>query len=337
MLTFSLMALIIFFLSITLLIEAKFQPNSDHFFDKVNSNSLRGFWCLIVILVHIPAAYQNRIQDMLGSFAYVGVTFFFMTSGFGLKLGQNKNPASIKTFWRRRLPKLLVPCVLVNVVGVLIALFKGSSISLLSFIAINAWVRWLLVCYLIFWIVYRISDLSKSGVQQDAIICALVISFSAVVYAFREHITQTTWCPEIFGFVWGILLSRMKENFSGWMDKSWLKKCIIFCFVAGTLGVLYLKFKPIVFFGDYLLKILLGVAIITFMLALNVRLEIGNKICRFLGSISFEIYLLHGTVFRLIEYIAPNINSGIFIVISIIVTVLISVIVQKSAIVFFER
>jgi len=254
-----------------------------------------------------------------------------MTSGFGLKLGQTKNPASIKTFWRRRLPKLLVPCVLVNVVGVLIALFKGSSISLLSFIAINAWVRWLLVCYLIFWIVYRISDLRKSGWQQDAIICAFVISFSAVIYAFREHITQTTWCPEIFGFVWGVLLSRMKENFSYWMDKSWLKKCIIFCFVAGTLGVLYLKFKPVVFFGDYLLKILLGVAIITFMLALNARLEIGNKISNFLGSISFEIYLLHGTVFGLIESIAPKINSGIFIVISIILDFRVSRSLKKSA------
>lgn len=37
---------------------------------------LKGFWCIIVVLVHVPVAYQNRIQDILGSFAYVGVTFF---------------------------------------------------------------------------------------------------------------------------------------------------------------------------------------------------------------------------------------------------------------------
>ena len=124
--TYLIMTAIVLFLICELAIGAKYQPDSAHFFDIDNTNAMRGFWCLIVILVHIPAAYQNPIQDMLGSFAYIGVTFFFMTSAYGLSLAQKKNPNSIYSFWRRRLPKLLIPCLVVNVVGLFFNAIVGG-------------------------------------------------------------------------------------------------------------------------------------------------------------------------------------------------------------------
>lgn len=51
--------------------EVQISDTDSHFFNKENSNALRGFWCLIVVLVHVPGAYQNRIQDIIGSFAYI--------------------------------------------------------------------------------------------------------------------------------------------------------------------------------------------------------------------------------------------------------------------------
>ena len=62
---------IVIFLAMTLVACAQVQEDGKHFFDINNSNALRGFWCLIVVLVHIPVAHQNRIQDMIGSFAYL--------------------------------------------------------------------------------------------------------------------------------------------------------------------------------------------------------------------------------------------------------------------------
>lgn len=91
--------------------------------------------------------------------------------------------------------------------------------------------------------------------------------------------------------------------------------------IAGIAGVAYLKFKPVAFFGDYLLKILLGVLIITFMLAVNCRIAIGNKVCLFLGSISYEVYLIHGSVFGLLAFLTPEVSSGVFIDLSIVITV----------------
>lgn len=324
MITYAIMALIVLFLAFELLYKAEYTPDAIHLFDKQNSNAMRGFWCLIVILVHIPVAYQNRIQDMLGSFAYIGVTFFFMTSAYGLRLGIEKAPNSIRHFWRKRLPKLLIPMFLVNVVSLIFRLIEGNGLSLSTLININGWVQWLLVCYVIFWAVNRFVGMclpDNRGGVLDIIVCILIIVFSATVYLLKSRISATTWCPEIFGFVWGIVFFHIKKRFAAWMDKKWFLKCAALCLIAGITGIAYLKFKPVAFFGDYLLKILLGVLIITFMLAANSRIAIGNKVSLLLGSISFEVYLLHGSVFGLLAFLAPEIGSGIFIGLSIVLTI----------------
>ena len=56
MLTNQIMAGILLFLAGLLLVGAKFRPDGAHFFDRENSGAMRGFWCLIVVLVHVPGA-----------------------------------------------------------------------------------------------------------------------------------------------------------------------------------------------------------------------------------------------------------------------------------------
>lgn len=127
--TYAIMGLVLLFMAFILIYKAKLTKDTSHFFNLTNTTAMRGFWCIIVILVHIPAVYQNRIQDLMGSFAYIGVTFFFMTSAYGLKVGAKKNPDSTKVFWRRRLPKLLIPMFLVNVLTMVMHLIECKDIS----------------------------------------------------------------------------------------------------------------------------------------------------------------------------------------------------------------
>ena len=136
------------------------------------------------------------------------------------------------------------------------------------------------------------------------------------------------WCTEIFGFIWGIALFRFKDKLLALVENKWATKCVIICLFAGMLGVGYLKFKTVVFLGDYLLKVLLGVAITAFILALNTHILIGNKVNQFLGTISFEVYLLHGVVFGLLESMTWIQSSGVFILTSLIVTVIIAYFVK---------
>lgn len=96
-----------------------------------------------------------------------------------------------------------------------------------------------------------------------------------------------------------------------------------------VLGVAYLKYKGVFFWGEYLLKIVLGVTIITFLFILSSKRTFGNKACFFLGGISYEVYLSHGLVMRVLDNVAPNLSSGAFILTTVILTVVYSTIIHS--------
>ena len=96
------------------------------------------------------------------------------------------------------------------------------------------------------------------------------------------------------------------------------------CLLAGILGVGYLMGKGIPFWGDYVLKITLGAAILVFLLTLNGRISIGNRVSRTLGGISYEVYLMHDAAFFSLERTFPGLNSGVFIAISLLVAIALS-------------
>lgn len=329
MLDYSIMIGLLLFLSATLVFQCKYKADGNtSFFDIRNTQAMRGFWCIIVVLVHVPYEYQNRIQDMIGSFAYIGVTFFFMTSAYGLSLSMKKKN-NVQKFWRKRLPKLVFPNWVVNAILGIIAFVIFSSVPhIQNLITINGWVRWLLACYIFFWVSCFFFKTEK---LRNISIIFMVILFSVVIYVMKMagKIESTTWTTEVYGFVWGILLCQYFEDIKKILQNHWLGLVPASMMSSLIAGVLYLKFKPVVFWGDYLLKIVLGLFIISFILALNSKIQIGNKVSMFLGEISYEVYLIHGEIFYFVSILYPQISSGVFILVSIILTVLLSVIVHR--------
>ena len=321
---------IVAFLLFLLAYKAEYSSDGNcGFFDKENSEAMRGFWCLVVILVHIPQAYQNPIQDMIGSFAYIGVTFFFMTSAYGLSAALQKKPDLIHIFWRTRLPKLIIPNWVVNVVfGLLLFVMSGITDSIISFVNINSWVKWLICCYFVLWFCHRFTFAEK---YQNLIVCVLIALISIFVYILQSigNIKLDAWCTEMMGFAWGIILFAYYENIKKLFNQNWLVKTTAICLLSLILGISYLALKHIPFWGNYVLKIILGLSILLFILLLNSKIHIGNKISSFLGNISFEIYLIHGHVFQVVEKIAPNINSIGFILLSIVLTIIFATITHS--------
>jgi len=115
MMDYILTALPLMMLGVIFLYRSKaYTSTNPHFFDLDNTKAMRGLWCIIVVMVHVPALYQNTVQDLVGSFAYIGVTFFFMTSSYGLSLQFRRNAQPNRSFWKKRLPTLLVPQLVTN-------------------------------------------------------------------------------------------------------------------------------------------------------------------------------------------------------------------------------
>ncbi len=303
------------------------KGKTAEFFDQDTSLAMRGFWCLIVVLVHIPyepVNYTNTIQDLIGSFAYIGVTFFFMTSGFGLTLAAIKRPDPfIKGFWSKRLIKLLIPMAIVNTLVILAKFIAERSFDPWDIVHINGWVRILLIFYFIVWAVHRFAP-SKWAVQTKSfIVIGVVIILSLTIYFFNG-LYLFGWPTELYGCIYGILMALLKDKFKEFALKFWWLKAICCLLLSGILGIAYIHLKWISFFGEYLLKILLSSAILSFVFILNAKISIGNPVSRFLGSISYEVYLSHSVAFILLETLPLRLSSGLFILCALGITVLLS-------------
>ena len=135
----------------------------------------------------------------------------------------------------------------------------------------------------------------------------------------------------MYGFIWGLCLVDCKDKLFQLMQKKWAWKVLGLGCLSLICGLCYLKFKPIVFWGDYLLKIMLGLILLVLLLAVNTRLSFPNKINLFLGSISFEVYLTHTMIFALLNELMPNMSSGVFIATSLCLTIIVASMVKKTS------
>ncbi len=334
MITYVCMTIILIFLAFIVLYKAEIKEVNDEFFGVLNTTAMRGFWCLVIILVHISPDYQNRIQDMISSFGYIGVTFFFMTSGYVLKLGVMKKPQAMQGFWTKRLPKLLIPYIIVMAVYFFITICNRETISWYVLYSVGGWVLWLLFCYLIFWLVY---SLNLFGAYKDIAISILLTLFSMVIFFLGDFLSFTTWTTEIYGFIWGIILAGNKDKFLQFATRKWQIKSCILCLTAALFGVLYLKLKPVYFFGNYVVKIVLGFLILLLILELTSRISIGNRVILYIGRISYEVFLCHGIAIKLLEIFLPWVESGVFIALVIILTIIIATIIHVVADICMNR
>ncbi len=82
------------------------------FFSKDYTTVLKGLCCVIVVFVHVPDGFNNTVQDLIGSFAYICVTIFFMLSAYGLRYSFENKEGYSKTFFKNRVLILLVPYII---------------------------------------------------------------------------------------------------------------------------------------------------------------------------------------------------------------------------------
>lgn len=279
-----------------------------------------------MVYVHIPVDYANKLQDVIGSFAFIGVTLFFMISAYGMQLNAERKKDYFIHFWRNRLAALLIPCVLVNICGFLLGAILRGNFLFSDLWNLNAYVRVLIEYCILFYIVKNVCCWLKWKEKTcDALLISGVVASSLVNYLnFHNDADNVNiaWPYERMGLVYGILLYRFYDKATQWLNEERAKKASVALLCSLAMGIAYLKLKTEFFYGEYLLKILLGATIILFLFLFSSGKHFGSKACLFLGSISYEVYLSHGLVMAALSHYAPSLPSGVFIVGTIVLTLL---------------
>lgn len=314
--------------------KVKPRVNGKGFFDKDYTNTLKGICSIVVVFVHVPEVYQNPLQDALGSFAYVCVTGFFIVSAYGMQYSLEHNTKYLDSFPINRLTSLLIPQIIINIIcwSTYCFIREDNTINMLWYL--NRYVLVLLEYCALFYVVNLLAAkfLWKQRVC-DFIMITFVVGSSLCLYLTKgDDVTnsaQIGWCYERMGLVWGLLLYRNYNAIYQWLCRGFKVKVVVMLLACAVLGVLYLKYKTMWFVGEYLLKIVLGIAVVLFYFILNQKFTLSNRITHVLGNISYETYLAHAFVGYSIILIYPEVSSGVYIWCIIGITLALSYVVHK--------
>lgn len=290
------------------------------FFSKDYTTVLKGLCCIFIVIGHTPAEYKNTLQDLLSSFGYVRVTLFFMMTGYGISLCAEQKTGYMKSFWRNRLASLLIPGLLVNIAAFFIHKQTEGSYNIKDLTFLDPYISVLLQYYIFFYIVYygRKYYGKKNG---NIILITGVILSSLLDYLLKEEFRA--WPYERMGLVWGIILYYCFAEIKKFITPK-IGKIILFTILSLALGILYVKFKYIYFWCEYLLKIVLGAVIITLLFMLSSNRVWGNKVMSFFGDIYYEVFLSHMLMMQVVKAILPKASSGEFILTTAILTIIFS-------------
>lgn len=321
--TYLLMGAVCILFAIMILYGISIKKNNDQIFSIYETSCIKGIWCIVIILVHIPAQYSNKIQNLIGSFAYIGVTFFFLTSAYGLKYSQKNKKEYLKTFWKNRLPKLLIPAIVINSISIFVRsqFLNYENLNLFSIVKdINRWVICLIILYFIYYIVNLFIN-NKNNIIKDIITCTIIITMSLITY-FSNIKLLYSWPVESIGFIYGLILFDIIDFLNKYKEKIKSINFFITIIICTIFGILYLKYKNVFFVGEYILRILLSLSLSALIIQTMCKIKVGNVITEFLGKISYEIYLFQYVSFNILKLININYNSGTYIILAILITVL---------------
>lgn len=301
--------------------------------------SLRFIFALTVFLSHMATKDSNllymSIQRRFFSEGYIGVSFFFILSGFILSLNYkdkiNEKRISLKDFWIARIAKIY-PLHLLTLFIALPSTIKGAILSpmfwmfkltmnlflLQSFIpdkeiyfSFNS-PSWAISDEVFFYVMFPfITAFYFKFSKFLHLTIGLVLLIPVAIFLMHDgleyHFFYINPFARIVDFIIGILLYQLYESGKVKHFFSHTASATLLEFAACGSFLLFLGFHDIVppyyrFSCYYWFPMVMIILTFSYQSGYLSRL-LSNRVMVFLGEISFSFYMLHQLVLRALEVI----------------------------------
>ena len=292
--------------------------------EKEQTIPLRGILCLLIILHHLSLAVDAG--GVFGMFKYVGVVavgVFFFLSGYGImKQSEKQGEEYLKGFLQKRVFKLVVPLVIAFVVSFFAFWFAGIQSPFETFSSFlrfdpfpyHSWYIWaVMILYLGFWLSKKFFK-NQNGALAALTVLSLVIM---LVFVFIRKIDN--FASSVFCFPFGCALAIYEMSLKKMLNSR--KKRIVTVVITALIlpGLLiWNNFLPDTFpYLTHLLKNIINVGFCFILVLFASYIKFGNRLLTVIGVYSFEIYLWHGTVYKLLQQIGfLTENSLVFVLVA---------------------
>jgi len=263
----------------------------------------------------------------VSGFGAIGVSFFFVLSGFVLTWSAREGDTTLR-FWRRRFLKIFPNHAVTFVAAVVLVAVAGQTMGLWetvsSFFLVQGWVpqysflnggnpvSWSLSAEALFYLAFPLLIVAAKRINPNRLWywAAGLMAATVAVPAFSLNVLPSTpvfpWGPASWVQIWfvsyfpltrmlefalGILLARIVLN------GKWFRLPVLPALVLGVGGYLALLYLPVNFLYTYVATLILPIALIIPAVASadisGRRSLLRTRPMVYLGNISFAFYLVH--------------------------------------------
>ena len=279
----------------------------------------KGIAILGIMLFHLVSCYlaSHPLIAKAAAFGGAGVHVFILCSGFGLMYSNIRKPLGFTAFIKRRFGKIYIPYIVVVILAFLlpnvyygfdrvfallshIFLFKMFIPAYTATFGFQFWyISTIIQFYLVFTLLVKLyQNLGK----KNFLILSCTISFCwAVIISLLGFTDIRTWNSFFLQYLWEfaigmVLASEYAENGKLKLESISIPKLILVIIVSfGVYAVLSLTGGFLKAFNDpFSLAAFGGICLLLY------KCRLFPKFVYFTSDISYEIYLLHILIFRLL-------------------------------------
>ena len=293
-------------------INIKIDKNINMDYLSINkTNTIRGLCAILVLGNHIFPLYKNV--------GYIAVSIFFFLSGYGLMWGLKNKKNYLNGFLKRRLIKILLPYIGINILYIFFYIFvmqEKLSVSeiLLSFITVSlnkvAWyIIVIICCYIIFYIIFKNLNRKKGLILYTAI----VVMYMGISYIVGLGIWWYISIPTlIIGLYWGEYEKTINKFISKYNKFAILILLGIFIIMFGMLYIFSIEQGA----AKAVLTLISEISgtILIFMILTRIKIKNNNGILKKIGDISLEFYLIHPMIIRIVNKFINNESIAIIMI-----------------------
>lgn len=277
-------------------------------FSKEQSLVIRGICAMEIVIGHIGIYSDTPFLRAISKTDILFVGIFFALSGYGIAYSIEQKEKYLHLFPLKKFCSLFLPAYVAFALGELIVVLQYQSPVLLKrlvqlpyfFKNINWFIWELFLFYLLTYLLVKMKKLKQ--LPWILLILNILLIFAGYYAGISEN-----WYGSGICFPIGILYYQYSETFyEKCLQKKWwlwgLTGVVTLCIFA----IGFLLFENRLPLLASILKNTVAVLVIFVLVIILSKVKIGNRVSRFLGGISFEIYLYHLVIFGLCRFFVTN-------------------------------
>lgn len=308
------------------------SPKKQDFLNLTQTQQLRGLAILLIMIGHLNTNVLTRYASNIPiCFGDCGVSLFLFLSGYGLTRSHQLKNSTLSHFVKRRINRVFVPYWITTLLFLLLDYFLLSETYPLKLIILTTlglnfhlklqlldYARWFVTLILFFYLVFYIATRFRKLTTQLLILTVVPITVCYLNYFFEIitpynppgyliHLSPTLggwnkWHLFILlfpaGFLAAVYIEKLKRIFPTPEKFQWngLYLAIFFLSLFLFIGRTTINHSVFgIFYTSLLINIsrlclaLFAVCTFVFFSSFNIQ----YRILSFLGSVSYELYLLH--------------------------------------------